>query len=201
MSGAQGRGRGRQPCGTEPAGVAQPGNRLCQLSPRGTRPWSRARAELRCCSQPNLSPGESQASPLCCCKACSHWGLSPFWLAPCCLGSLLMTPLPPKVPLCFAEGRSCPPALRTMRGACAQAAEGGSRVGCGGGAWGGATTTLLGEQSLAAADSGLPPCPQAGSQHIHPQSQLSRSWGACHSPGPRTGPSSCSTAAHRLAAS
>ena len=33
MSGGQGRGRGRQPCGTEPAGVAWPGNRLCQLSP------------------------------------------------------------------------------------------------------------------------------------------------------------------------
>lgn len=33
MSGGQGRGRGRQPCGTEPAGVAWPRNRLCQLSP------------------------------------------------------------------------------------------------------------------------------------------------------------------------
>lgn len=37
--------------------------------------------------------------------------------------------------------------------------------------------------------SGVPP---------HPQSQLSRLRGACRSPGPRAGPGSCSTAAHKL---
>lgn len=50
-----------------------------------------------------LSPRESRASPLRCCAAHSHRGLGPCWLVPCCLWPLLMGPLPPTVPLCFAR--------------------------------------------------------------------------------------------------
>lgn len=177
----------------EPAGVAWLENRLCQLSPGvpslGAGPGQSCSAAASL-PLPEGEPSISRvlhplgAQPL---LAGAPWPLVPP-----------TTPLPPEVPRRFVERGSCPPALRTMCGACAQAAEGGSRVGCGGGAWGGTAGGLLREQSLAAAGSGLPACPRARSHHIHPQSQRSRPWGACCGPGPCAGPGSCSAAAPEL---
>lgn len=160
-----GKGQAAERDGAPAAGVARPGNGLCQpsrgapASERGKGSPSLLRADGDEVAERNLSVHPAGALPL----------------LP--LGALL--PLVPTDGLREPKCRRALPraALRTMRGA--QAAEGGSRVGCGGGAWGGAAAALLREQSLAAPSSAGP---SAGSHHRHPQRQLGRSQGACRNP-------------------
>lgn len=196
MSGGQGRGKGRQPCGTEPAGVARPGNRLCQLSPGvpglGAGPGQSRGATA---SLP-LPEGEPNISLV------LFQGWHPLGGQPLLLGALLL--LVPTDDTSTTQGASvlCQEQLsptssahhtRSLCTGSGRRVSGGlRRWSLGRGCSRAALRTKPGGSRLRAptmSPSGVPP---------HPQSQLSRLRGACRSPGPRAGPGSCSTAAHKL---
>lgn len=166
--------------------------------PWGTRPWSRARAgqSHRATASLPVPEGEPHISLV------LFQGRRPLGAQPLLVGALLL--LVPTDDTSTTQGASvlCQEQLlptssaHHTRSSCTgsgrRVSGGLRRWSLGRGRSRAALRTKPGGSRLRAPTmslSGVPP---------HPQSQLSRLRGACRSPGPRAGPGSCSTAAHKL---